>query len=252
MAKLNNVALKLIRHAAVLLAGGPDKMSRDAACADMAEVEVFEDFIAQILSDESGFQAAIWGQQPLALLAMRGKEVIAINRQNCATTWPNIDKETSSTPTAAPNNSNLLLEPTENFCDNMLSMIADQVEEVATQAIDNASCKFRRNFKAAMHHTLGLPVESLLAHVGTLAEAPPRNKSEMLREFYQRENLYGRSELHRRMIELEIVWLEQYTISFIKRRDWLTRKIQLHNKARAKAANRQQVAQKMFQEVQQL
>lgn len=53
-------------------------------------------------------------------------------------------------------------------------------------------------------------------------------------------------------MKLETVWLEQYTIRLIERRNWLKREIELHDEARVKTANRKEVAQKMFLEVKEL
>lgn len=255
---LNGIALELIRLAVHRLVQGKHRMSTDLHRAHFRSTCMLNGFINDVLNSPD-LQRAVAGKSAKDILMIPGGETsIIIESQNCTTTWPHCTVETEAITRKLRATQQLetrLLEPNDTQITDMLQIVDSEIEITGGRMASDVSDRLEANFMDAVtgiqHYQPAASASSSVHNIlnpSTERTADAQFTAQRLGTLYAESDIYGRCDIHRMVMNVEIARIEKMYETLLERKEWLTNEIADFDKKVIGSRRRYAQAQKIFEE----
>lgn len=225
---LDGVALELVRRAITILVKGENRMSRDVHRFDFAAVLFPEAFRSKVCTLFS-LQAVVKSKSYQVLRSTSPDGNVLIDRQHSRTTLPHLEEEADTGQTDTQEERRVL-EPGPDYLQNMFVSIKEMVDVTGDEDAKATAEALRKSFDQGVMQIQNAPGTATTVPLGILepqvSNTPYSNE---LGDIYGKANIFGRCNIHRAVLEVEILRLQESAQAMMQRAQLIKDEIAQHD-----------------------
>lgn len=243
---LDGVALELVRRAVPLLVQGKDRMSRDVHRSHFATVQFPAVFCHRAVTSPT-LRAVVRNKSRQSMQSISPDGSKLIDRQHCSSTWPHRMDEDDGGNTNTEEQR--VLEPGPDFIQQMLDFIKEDVDVTGEKKAKATEEAIEQSFRERAAKIPNSASAITMAPLGILdprvSNTPYVNE---LGDMYGKANIFGRCDIHRAVLQTEMLRLQEYAQVMMQRVQSIKDEIALHDQNSATADTWWHVAQDTYKQ----